>query len=59
MYRYRIEYIKDADKRALLVTEHEGILKALKERNVAMAKEQIRQHIDNQETTVAKNLKEK
>jgi len=41
-----------------VVTEHEGILKALKERNVAMAKEQIRQHIDNQETTVAKNLKE-
>ena len=59
MYRYRIEYIKDADKRALLVTEHEGILKALKERDVVMAKEQIRQHIDNQETTVAKNLKEK
>ena len=59
MYRYRIEYIKDADKRALFVTEHEGILKALKERDVVMAKEQIRQHIDNQETTVAKNLKEK
>ena len=35
------------------------LLRNIKERDVVMAKEQIRQHIDNQETTVAKNLKEK
>ena len=59
MYRYRVEYIKDSGKRALLITEHEGILEALKARDVDLAKEHIKQHIDNQETTVAKNLKEK
>ena len=29
MYRYRLEYIKDADKRQILMVEHEHILKAL------------------------------
>ena len=29
MYRYRLEYIKDEDKRQVLLVEHEHILKAL------------------------------
>lgn len=58
MYRYRLEYIKDEDKRQILMLEHEKILKALKGRHVAEAKSAVREHIDNQEITVLKNIKE-
>lgn len=59
MYRYRLEYIKDADKRQILLVEHEHILKSLRERRVSEAKAAAREHIDNQEITVSKNIKEK
>ena len=58
MYRYRLEYIKDADKRQVLMVEHEHILRALKVRNLAEARMAAREHIDNQEITVSKNIKE-
>lgn len=58
MYRYRLEYIKDEDKRQILLIEHEKIFKALKNRHVAEAKAAVREHIDNQEITVLKNIKE-
>ena len=59
MYRYRLEYIKDEDKRKILVLEHEKLLKTVRERKVAEAKEAVREHIDNQEITVARNITEK
>lgn len=59
MYRYRLEYIKDADKRQILLLEHENILKAIQSHQVAKAKEAMREHIDNQEITVSRNIKEK
>lgn len=59
MYRYRLEYIKDADKRQVLLVEHEHILKALRLHHVQEAKAAMRKHIDNQEITVLKNIKEK
>lgn len=59
MYRYRLEYIKDADKRQVLLVEHEKILRAVKGRHAAEAKEAMREHIDNQEITVSRNIKEK
>lgn len=59
MYRYRLEYIKDADKRQILIVEHEHILRALKSHNIAEAKSAVREHIDNQQLTVSKNIKEK
>lgn len=59
MYRYRLEYIKDEDKRQVLLVEHDNILKAVRSRHVAEAKAAIREHIDNQEITVSKNIKEK
>lgn len=59
MYRYRLEYIKDADKRQVLLVEHEKILRAIKSRHVAEAKEAMREHIDNQEITVSRNIKER
>ena len=58
MYRYRLEYIKDEDKRQVLLVEHEHILKALRSRNIADAKNATREHIDNQEITVSRNIKE-
>ena len=59
MYRYRLEYIKDADKHPILLIEHDNIFKAVRARHVAEAKAAMREHIDNQEITVSKNLKEK
>lgn len=59
MYRYRLEYIKDADKRQILLIEHDNILKAVRNRKVAEAKAAMREHIDNQEITVSRNIKEK
>jgi len=59
MYRYRLEYIKDAEKRQILLAEHNWILKAVKGRHVADAKIAIREHIDNQEIAVSKNIKDK
>lgn len=58
MYRYRLEYIKDENKRQILLVEHEHILKALSLRHVQEAKMAAREHIDNQEITILKNLKE-
>ena len=58
MYRYRLEYIKDEDKRQILLLEHDNILRAVKQRKVQEAKEAMREHIDNQEITVSKNFKE-
>ena len=58
MYRYRLEYIKDADKRQILLIEHDNIVKAVRNRKVAEAKAAMREHIDNQET-VSRNIKEK
>ena len=58
MYRFRLEYIKDEDKRQILLIEHEKILRALRNRHVAEAKAAVRVHIDNQEITVLKNIKE-
>jgi len=58
MYRYRLEYIKDAAKRQILILEHDHILSALINRHTAEAKAAIREHIDNQEITVSKNIKE-
>ncbi len=59
MYRYRLEYIKDEDKRQILLLEHENIVKAIRARHVAEAREAMREHIDNQEITVSRNIKER
>ena len=42
----------------ILVVEHDYILKAIRSRHVAEAKKAIREHIDNQEITVSRNIKE-
>lgn len=59
MYRYRMEYIKDAEKRAVLVDEHIGIIDAIENRDVKLAKRAIKQHVNNQEKTILDNLRAK
>lgn len=39
MYRYRLEYIKDEDKRQILIVEHEHILAAIKALQYCRGKE--------------------
>lgn len=56
MYRYRLEYIKDKGKRQILMIEHENILNAVKTRNLELGKRAMREHIDNQEITISRNL---
>ena len=41
-----------------MLVEHEHILAAIKAHNIAEAKNAAREHIDNQEITVSKNIKE-
>ena len=59
MYRFRLEYIKEEDKRQILQIEHEKILAALRARHVAEARAAVREHIDNQEITVLRGIKER
>ncbi|MCD8082083.1 MAG: GntR family transcriptional regulator [Clostridiales bacterium] len=58
LYRFRLEYIKDEEKRQILIMEHENILKAIRSRHIEEAKLAIREHVVNQEITVLKNLQE-
>lgn len=57
MYRFRLEYIKDKDKRMGLADEHKLIVEALRKRDMNRAKNLIRDHIMNQESTVISNLR--
>ena len=59
MYRYRLEYIKDAGKRQIWIVEQEKTLRCSRRHSIAEAKAAVREHIDNQEITVSRNIKEK
>lgn len=56
MYRYRLEYIKDAQKRKTLVDEHREIINAIEKRDNEAGKRAIAIHITNQEKTIIENL---
>lgn len=58
MYRYRLEYIKDANKRGTLVEEHRVIIESIEVKDAVMAKKAIKKHIANQEKTIIENLSE-
>lgn len=58
MYRYRLEYIKDANKRGTLVEEHKSIIESIEAKDATMAKKAIKKHIANQEKTIIENLTE-
>lgn len=56
MYRYRLEYIKDAAYHNRLVAEHEEIYSAIMEGDEERAAKAVVLHIDNQEETIIKHL---
>lgn len=58
MYRYRLEYIKDEAQRGILIAEHDKILEAIRIRDIIRAKALMKEHIDNQEMTVSRNLED-
>ena len=58
MYRYRMEYIKERDKRQMLVQEHREITDCIWKKNKECAKQAIYRHIDNQVQTVAQIIRE-
>lgn len=57
MYRYRVEYLKDIHSHEILVKEHEEILESIEKKNIAKAKESIKNHIYNQAIGVSKTIK--
>lgn len=56
MYRYRLEYIKDARNHSILINEHNDIIAKLSDRNIEAAKSVMRQHINNQEKGIVRLL---
>ena len=58
IYRYRMEYLKDAASRKLLDEEHKAICRAIREKDIQKAHEYICQHIDNQQRSIVKSISE-
>ncbi len=56
MYRYRLEYVKDARTHSILISEHNDIIEQLRKKNVDSAKNVVRQHINNQEKGIVRLL---
>ncbi len=57
MYRYRFEYIKDTSKYEALVEEHRMIYESIVKKDQKAAAENARLHIDNQEKSILKLLR--
>ena len=56
MYRYRLEYVKDARTHSILISEHNDIIQKLREKDDENAKVVMRQHIRNQEKGIIRLL---
>ena len=56
MYRYRLEYVKDARTHSILISEHNDIIKQLSDKDVEKAKVIVRQHVNNQEKGIIRLL---
>lgn len=56
MYRYRFEYIKDDSQHQMLVDEHRRIYETIRKGDVAAAKSAIREHIENQEKSIIRQI---
>lgn len=59
MYRYRLEYVKDARTHSILISEHNDIIQQLIDKNVDKAKVVVRQHIHNQEKGIVRIMNSK
>lgn len=58
MYRYRLEYVKDTEYHTVLLNEHRELAKAMFAGKKDEARKIMKRHIDNQEMTVIRNIKE-
>ena len=58
MYRYRLEYVKDTEYHAVLLREHQELVAAMFASKKDEARKIMKRHIDNQEMTVIRNIKE-
>ena len=58
IYRYRVEYIKNTERRKMLHDEHETLIQRIEEGNVEVAVNCIRQHIIYQEDYVLEVIKQ-
>lgn len=59
MYRYRLEYVKDARVHSILINEHDDIIKQLSGRDVDSAQVVMKQHIVSQERGIERIMKNK
>ena len=57
MYRYRLEYVKDARSHSILISEHADIINRIASRDEEGAKEVISQHIGNQERGIIRMMR--
>lgn len=57
MYRYRLEYVKYQDRRAMVKEEHVEMIEALKNKDKDRVRELMKLHIDHQEETILKSLR--
>ena len=56
MYRYRVEYLKDAANRDTLIREHDELWKHISERSKEEAKVCMKTHIERQMASICKGL---
>ena len=59
MYRYRLEYIKDARTHSILINEHNDIIECIRSKNVEEAKNAVREHIANQEKSIVRLINDR
>ena len=58
MYRYRFEYIKDESQHDTLVKEHRVIYESIINNDKETAAKAAKLHIDNQETSILRQIHE-
>lgn len=56
MYRYRFEYIKDANYHERLIKEHENLCRYIEQNDAQKAVEEVTKHIHNQLNTIIAHL---
>ena len=59
MYRYRLEYIKDARSHSILISEHNDIIESIVKKNVEEAQKAVREHISNQERGIVRAINDR
>lgn len=57
MYRYRFVYIKEEEQRGVLLEEHREICDSIAARDVVRARNAAKQHIDNQQKAVIRQIR--